>query len=142
MAQAFHRKNNRKGLPNPGLIWEIVFCSLLAAAAAFSIMVLPARAGDACLSSQSALDTFLATQPNHCSGDADCAGYYLRADSCAPAVVLAKPGISKTRGPELLKLQAQVREACGNQWSTRPACAPIPFQAKGRQNRCLSSNCW
>src|SRR5260370_20839637 len=142
MAPAFHRRNNMKALPNPRLNWEIIFCSVLAAAAAFSIMVLPARAGDACPSSQSALDTFLATQPNHCSGDADCAGYYLRADSCAPAVVLARPGISKARESRLLKLQAQVRDACGKQWSTHPACAPIPFQAKCRQNRCVDGSAW
>lgn len=112
-------------------------CSALTAGIVFFTVALQAQAGDACVSSQAALDAFLKAQPNACAKDADCDGYYLHADSCSPAVVLAKPGVSKARESRLLKLQAQVREVCGKQWSTRAACSPIPFLARCRENRCV-----
>lgn len=124
-------------LPSAG---KTRFCQALAVLAALSILLLPpAWAGDACSAKQAALDTFVNAQPNRCIRDADCDGYYVRADSCAAPVVLAKPGISKAREAELLKLQAQVRAACAESWSQRPACSPIPFQAKCRENRCVDA---
>ena|SRR5579859_780265 len=121
-------------------VGKTYFCQALAVLAAFSTLLpSPAWAGDACSAKQAGLDTFLNAQPNHCTRDTDCDGYYLRADSCAAPVVLAKPGISKAREPQLLKLQAQVRAACGESWGQRPACSPIPFQAKCRENRCVNA---
>jgi len=128
--------------PSPG--WTTIFSCALAVLTTLSISIMPppASADDACSARQRDLEAFLKAPPDHCQQDADCDGYYIRADSCAPAIVLAKPGISKTRGPELLKLQARVRDACGKQWGQRPACAPIPFQAKCRQNRCVDGSAW
>ncbi|HZR28097.1 MAG TPA: hypothetical protein VFA71_04900 [Terriglobales bacterium] len=119
---------------------KTIFCQRPAILAALSILLLvPAWAGDTCNAKQAALETFLSAQPNHCIRDVDCDGYYLRADSCAAPVVLAKPGMGKAREAELLKLQAQVRAACGESWSQRPACSPVPFQARCRQNRCVDA---
>jgi len=122
-----------------GTGWKTISCQRLAILIALSVLLPPAWAGDACSAKQAALATFLNAQPNRCTGDTDCDGYYIRADSCAASVVLAKPGISKARESQLLKLQAQVRAACAEAWSQRPACSPIPFQAKCRQNRCVDT---
>jgi hypothetical protein len=102
--------------------------------------LLPALRADDCAASQAALDRFLNAQPKHCSDDADCAGYYFGVDACAPPVVLAKPGISKAREPQLLKLQAEVRAACAKQLSQRPVCSPVSYLAKCRQERCVDTS--
>lgn len=82
------------------------------------------------------LQQFLDRAPHGCRKDSECDGYYLSANSCAPAVVLRRPGIRHEREPELLRLQSRARNVCAEQWSKQPACAPIPFRAACLQNRC------
>ena len=83
------------------------------------------------------LQQFLNRAPHSCRKNADCDGYYLSANSCAPAVVLRRPGVSRDREPDLLRLQSQARSACAQQWSKQPACSPIPFRAACVEDRCI-----
>jgi hypothetical protein len=92
-----------------------------------------------CALAQRDLEKFLAALPHHCVRATDCDGYYIRADSCAPAVVLARPGVPKGAEAPLLKLQAATRRACADEWSQRPACSPIPFRAECRDRRCVDA---
>jgi hypothetical protein len=125
-------------LPRPDFRSQIVSGGTLICLAVLTTLS-PAWAGGACATSQNALETFLKTQPNHCTQDADCDGYYFRGDSCAAAVVLAKPGVSRSAEPRLSELQAEARAACRKQWSQRPACSPVPFLARCRWNRCVDA---
>jgi hypothetical protein len=118
---------------------KVTICVLFVVAC-LACVFRPAWAGDACAASQSALETFLDAQPKHCMQDADCDGYYLGVDACAPPVVLTKPGLRKSREAELLKLQAKVRAACAAQLSQQPVCSPVPYLARCRQNRCVDAN--
>ena len=122
----------------PSLNWKPALFTL-AVVFSTSVVVLPAGAApaEACIKSQVALAAFLMQQPNQCSVNADCDGYYITADACAQAVVLPKPGISAAKQPQLLKLQNAVRAECGELWAHRPACTPIPFEARCFQSQCV-----
>jgi len=85
------------------------------------------------------LERFMQRLPTVCLRDADCDGYYFRADPCAPAVVLAKPGVDAARERQLLDLQKRVRNACAAEWSQQPACSPIPFRARCLERRCVDA---
>lgn len=99
---------------------------------------LPALAGPDCVQAKAKLEEFLGQLPRTCRKDADCDGYYYRADSHAPPVLLAKPGVREgsKEERELLKRQAVVREACRDEFSDRPA-SPTPFRAECRSGSCV-----
>ncbi|HTC95795.1 MAG TPA: hypothetical protein VK699_20295 [Terriglobales bacterium] len=130
---------NMAALVLRGPAWKTFAFRGLAAFIVLAVMLPRAWAGDSCSAKQVALKTFLNAQPNHCAQDADCDGYYLSVDACAPPVAMAKPGVIKAQEPQLLKLQDEVREACADFWNQRPECSPISFQAKCRENRCVNA---
>lgn len=108
----------------------MLFTALFLASTAF--------AGPGCPKAKARLEEFLNGLPTECRQDSECDGYYYRADSQAPPVVLAKPGAppGSKEEKELLKRQAAVREACADESSNRPA-SPTPFEAVCRGGRCV-----
>src|SRR5258708_23248868 len=80
----------------------------------------------ACEKAQADLEQFLNSLERSCHVDADCTGQYLRADACKPAVVISREALGPQQERKLLPLQKQVRESCGKEWSSRPACSSIP----------------
>jgi hypothetical protein len=92
-----------------------------------------------CEQASKELREFLNRAPHGCRTSADCDGYFISANSCAPAVVLRRPGVPHEREPELLRLQSRARSACAAQWNKQPACSPIPFRAACVQNRCTDT---
>lgn len=90
----------------------------------------------ACEKAQADLEQFLAGLERSCHVDADCTGQYLRADACKPAVVINRKAVGSDQERKLLAWQKQARESCGKEWSSRPACSPIPFSAQCVGNRC------
>ena len=87
-----------------------------------------------CASARAKLEAVLAAFPLECTGDADCDGHYWRTSACAPAVVVAKAGVTEPRLEELRKAQAPVRTACP---PDPVACEPIPFDARCVEHRCV-----
>jgi len=83
------------------------------------------------------LEEFLETLPRRCRKDSDCEGRYYRADSCAKAVVGRKGKLSDRQEKRLMAFQERVRQACGAEWSSRPACSPQPFRAECRRSTCV-----
>jgi hypothetical protein len=77
------------------------------------------------------------TLPKRCRKDSDCEGRYYRADSCAKAVVVRKGKLTPAQEKRLMAFQRRVREACGGEWSVRPACSPQPYRAQCRSNTCV-----
>jgi hypothetical protein len=106
---------------------------------AILLLQIPLCAQQACFKARNTLDEFLLNLPRSCQQDSDCGGYYYRANACAPPVVLAKPGVPKSREPELLRLQADARAACAAEFSHQPACSPIPVQAHCSEQRCVDA---
>lgn len=109
--------------------------------AAILLMILamaPATAqAPSCAASVLDLEEFLETLPKRCRKDTDCEGRYYRADSCAKAVVVRKWKLTPAQQKRLTAFQGRVREACGNEWSSRPACSPQPYRAQCRRNTCV-----
>jgi hypothetical protein len=89
-----------------------------------------------CIAAQEKLEEFLQSQPKTCVADADCEGYFYRADGCKPAIVLPRNHSSSEFLQALEALQGEVRSGCASDWATRGPCAPMPFQAK-----CVNSLC-
>lgn len=83
------------------------------------------------------LEEFLETLPKRCRKDSDCEGRYYRADSCAKAVVVRKSKLTSAQQKRLVAFQNRVREACGSDWSNRPACSPQPYRAECRRSTCV-----
>jgi hypothetical protein len=95
------------------------------------------RAADSCSLAKAKLEEYLIQLPHACRESTDCDGYYFRADACSAAVVLAKPGVTKSSEPRLLMLQGQAREACAAEYSKRAVCSPIPYRAMCRNSSCV-----
>jgi len=90
-----------------------------------------------CEHSKKKLEDFIHSQTNNCQKDSDCDGYYIRGDSCAPSVVLAKKVYTKSFQEQILKLQMIVRKNCENDWKNRTACEPQSFQAICKKRTCV-----
>lgn len=110
----------------------------------FAFMLLSGAASasdkEACVKSREAMNAFIVSLPNHCGTHEDCDGYYIRGDNCAPPVVLPKAAYEKISEPQLLALQQSIRDTCGKaeHWDARPACGPIPFQARCINHQCVN----
>jgi hypothetical protein len=97
------------------------------------------QAGDSCSLAKAKLEEYLVQLPHACKESTDCDGYFYRADACAAAVVLAKPGVPKPSEPRLLTLQGNARGVCPAEFSTQPACSPIPYRPVCRNSRCVDA---
>ncbi len=95
---------------------------------------------DACGEAQAKLDKFIFENTKRkCTADEECGGFYIRADSCAAPVVLAKKDFTTRFEFQLYKAQKQVREACSEKWAKRPACSPTPFVARCKEKQCIDA---
>lgn len=103
------------------------------------LLAMPPAVADApsCAATVLDLEEFLETLPRRCRKDRDCEGRYYRADACAKAVVVRKGKLSDRQEKRLMAFQEHVRQACGEEWSSRPACSPQPFRAECRRNTCV-----
>jgi hypothetical protein len=97
------------------------------------------HAADSCSLAKAKLEEYLIQLPQACSNSTDCDGYYYRADACSPAVVLAKPGVTKSSEQRLLLLQGGVRQACASELGEHAVCSPIPYRAMCRKARCVDA---
>jgi hypothetical protein len=97
------------------------------------------HAADSCSLAKAKLEEYLIQLPQACSKITDCDGYYYRANPCSPAVVLAKPGVTKSSEPRLFMLQGNVRQACAAEFSEHAVCSPIPYRAVCRKARCVDA---
>lgn len=92
-----------------------------------------------CKLSVEKLETFLVRQPNTCSADAECDGYYYRlGPDATKAIVLPKAITTESFNVQLIEHQARVRRGCENEWKQLPA-EPLPFKAECRNNVCVDS---
>ncbi len=109
------------------------------AAILLTILAMAAAAADApsCAATVLDLEEYLETLPKRCRKDSDCEGHYYRADACAKAVVVRKGKLSTMQEKRLMAFQERVRQACGAEWSSRPACSPQPYRAECRRNACV-----
>ncbi len=89
-----------------------------------------------CIAAQEKLEAFLQSQPKTCTADADCEGYFYRADGSKPAIVLPRNHSSPEFLQALEALQGDVRSGCASDWATRGPCAPTPFLVKCVNNIC------
>lgn len=101
------------------------------------------QAGDSegCMEAVAELDDFLLSLPNTCSADEDCGGFFLRADTCAPAVMLPMKLI---RDQEVLRQLVQhqmgAQTACAKDFATHQQCKPKPYRPACHESVCV--NLW
>jgi hypothetical protein len=93
--------------------------------------------GKTCEESRRDLEGFLATQPNRCTGDDECDGYFFRIGACPPPVMLPKSLVTDRFRHELATKQRSVRIACLKELRNLAVCEPAPFAVACRQNRCV-----
>src|SRR5688572_30726358 len=87
-------------------------------------------AADPCGEAQANLEKFITENTKRkCTVPEECEGFYIRADSCAPAVILAKKDFTPRFEGQLTKAQRAGREACAAKWANRAACSPVQFKA-------------
>jgi hypothetical protein len=99
------------------------------------LFALPAFAD--CDSTVSSIEKFLLSQSNKCKEDADCDGYYFRADACASAIVLPKAVVTDEFKEKIAKKQEAAKKACATEWEHKGPCTPVPFRAVCVRNRCF-----
>jgi hypothetical protein len=97
------------------------------------------QAADSCSLAKAKLEEYFLQLPHACRKSTDCEGYYYRANACAPAVILARPGVPKAGEARLLALQSNVRQACAAEFSKQPACSAAPYRADCRNARCVDA---
>lgn len=83
----------------------------------------PLGASTACLEASAEYEEFLQSLPRTCTADEDCAGYPLRIDPCAEALMLQRKAMENQEVLiELGRQQMKAREACQNDYPPKATC--------------------
>lgn len=94
---------------------------------------------EGCMQAVAELDDFLLSLPNTCTEDEECGGFYLRHDTCAPAVMLPSKLI---RDQELLQQlamhQLAAQTACAKDAANHETCKPKPYMPACQQGVCVN----
>jgi hypothetical protein len=106
---------------------------------AFTLLTATAWAANplaACNSAKKNLVAYVVKLPSSCVADAECAAYYLGADSCDPAFILRKD-TSVNADAGIKAWQDKVGIACAPIFAKRAVCAPKLATPGCRMGRCV-----